>query len=236
MNLSPNGGFQLQLTRRLWPFQTSMIPISIRTPLSLVCLVKAFHYVQFYHISLIQSLTVEDDSPYPEVRSAVANTDDPDIPVSTLRSWVIGAAGWLWLSILRCWNPWLMYRDDLGYHHSCMVLTRHFRRYVLIQVSRAWINFFSFVFHLLPSVVYVAQTKFYFFLLTRLYRSSHNFSPSPLAGLGQTFFLTRRFLEFQSIRVPFQLKSMWVIYWWPAERNFDTWYIFRCKWFWMFTE
>lgn len=32
----------------------------------------------------------EDDSPYPEVRSAVANTDDPDIPVSTLRSWVLG--------------------------------------------------------------------------------------------------------------------------------------------------
>lgn len=32
----------------------------------------------------------EDDSPYPEVRSAVANTDDPDIPVSTIRAWVIG--------------------------------------------------------------------------------------------------------------------------------------------------
>ncbi|TFK71414.1 OPT oligopeptide transporter [Pluteus cervinus] len=33
---------------------------------------------------------LEDDSPYPEVRSAVANTDDPDIPVSTLRSWTLG--------------------------------------------------------------------------------------------------------------------------------------------------
>ncbi|KAF9444401.1 OPT oligopeptide transporter [Macrolepiota fuliginosa MF-IS2] len=33
---------------------------------------------------------LEDDSPYPEVRSAVANTDDPDIPVSTIRAWVIG--------------------------------------------------------------------------------------------------------------------------------------------------
>lgn len=33
---------------------------------------------------------LEDDSPYPEVRSAVANTDDPDIPVGTLRSWVLG--------------------------------------------------------------------------------------------------------------------------------------------------
>ncbi|KAG9221094.1 hypothetical protein CCMSSC00406_0005467 [Pleurotus cornucopiae] len=33
---------------------------------------------------------LEDDSPYPEVRSAVANTDDPSIPSSTIRAWVIG--------------------------------------------------------------------------------------------------------------------------------------------------
>ena len=35
----------------------------------------------------------EDDSPYPEVRSAVANTDDTEIPVNTLRAWVIGIIG-----------------------------------------------------------------------------------------------------------------------------------------------
>lgn len=34
----------------------------------------------------------EDDSPYPEVRSAVANTDDTSIPVGTLRAWIIGLA------------------------------------------------------------------------------------------------------------------------------------------------
>ncbi|KAI0079167.1 OPT oligopeptide transporter, partial [Panus rudis PR-1116 ss-1] len=33
---------------------------------------------------------LEDDSPYPEVRSAVANYDDPDMPASTIRAWVIG--------------------------------------------------------------------------------------------------------------------------------------------------
>ncbi|KAH7104863.1 OPT oligopeptide transporter [Auriculariales sp. MPI-PUGE-AT-0066] len=32
----------------------------------------------------------EDDSPYPEVRCSVSNTDDPDMPASTLRAWVIG--------------------------------------------------------------------------------------------------------------------------------------------------
>jgi len=34
--------------------------------------------------------SLEDESPYPEVRSAVANTDDPDMPASTLRAWVLG--------------------------------------------------------------------------------------------------------------------------------------------------
>ena len=33
---------------------------------------------------------IEDESPYPEVRSAVSNTDDPTMPSSTLRSWVVG--------------------------------------------------------------------------------------------------------------------------------------------------
>lgn len=32
----------------------------------------------------------EEDSPYPEVRSAVANTDDHTMPVSTIRAWFMG--------------------------------------------------------------------------------------------------------------------------------------------------
>ncbi|GJJ08980.1 hypothetical protein Clacol_003201 [Clathrus columnatus] len=40
------------------------------------------------------NIELEDDSPYPEVRSAVANTDDVDIgflrPCGTLRAWIIG--------------------------------------------------------------------------------------------------------------------------------------------------
>ena len=32
----------------------------------------------------------QDESPYAEVRSAVANTDDPMMPSSTFRAWVIG--------------------------------------------------------------------------------------------------------------------------------------------------
>ncbi|EGN96301.1 hypothetical protein SERLA73DRAFT_112539 [Serpula lacrymans var. lacrymans S7.3] len=37
-----------------------------------------------------EAMVVEEDSPYPEVRSAVANVDDPDMTVSSLRTWVIG--------------------------------------------------------------------------------------------------------------------------------------------------
>lgn len=33
---------------------------------------------------------LEEDSPYPEVRAAVANTDDVDMPVSTVRAWILG--------------------------------------------------------------------------------------------------------------------------------------------------
>lgn len=33
---------------------------------------------------------LEDESPYPEVRSAVSNTDDPSMPSSTFRAWVVG--------------------------------------------------------------------------------------------------------------------------------------------------
>jgi OPT family small oligopeptide transporter len=39
-----------------------------------------------------QLVGFDDESPYPEVRSAVANTDDFDMPASTLRTWVLGIA------------------------------------------------------------------------------------------------------------------------------------------------
>ncbi|PSR84197.1 hypothetical protein PHLCEN_2v5485 [Hermanssonia centrifuga] len=49
----------------------------------------------------------EDDSPYPEVRSAVANTDDPHMPVSTLRAWVIGI---IWAMLIPGLNQFLFFR------------------------------------------------------------------------------------------------------------------------------
>lgn len=49
----------------------------------------------------------EDESPYPEVRSAVANTDDPDMPAGTLRAWMLGL---LWAIIIPGVNQFFFFR------------------------------------------------------------------------------------------------------------------------------
>ncbi|EJD48017.1 OPT-domain-containing protein [Auricularia subglabra TFB-10046 SS5] len=43
----------------------------------------------FAEIKLSASF-LRDNSPYPEVRAVVSNTDDPTLPCSTLRAWIIG--------------------------------------------------------------------------------------------------------------------------------------------------
>ena len=53
------------------------------------------------------AVVLEDDSPYPEVRSAVANTDDPSMPASSLRVWVIGL---IWAMIIPGMNQFFFFR------------------------------------------------------------------------------------------------------------------------------
>jgi hypothetical protein len=50
---------------------------------------------------------LEDESPYPEVRSAVANTDDPKMPSSTIRAWVVGL---FWAVLLPGMNQFFYFR------------------------------------------------------------------------------------------------------------------------------
>ncbi|CCM00225.1 uncharacterized protein FIBRA_02253 [Fibroporia radiculosa] len=54
-----------------------------------------------------ETIYFEDDSPYPEVRSAVANTDDPLMPVCTFRAWTIGL---LWSIIIPGLNQFFFFR------------------------------------------------------------------------------------------------------------------------------
>ena len=49
----------------------------------------------------------KDESPYAEVRSAVANTDDPTMPVSTFRAWVIGL---FWAIVVPGANQFFYFR------------------------------------------------------------------------------------------------------------------------------
>ncbi|KII86297.1 hypothetical protein PLICRDRAFT_177860 [Plicaturopsis crispa FD-325 SS-3] len=52
-------------------------------------------------------VSFDDESPYPEVRSAVANTDDPSMPVTSLRTWVIGLA---WAIVVPGLNQFFFFR------------------------------------------------------------------------------------------------------------------------------
>ena len=49
----------------------------------------------------------EDESPYPEVRAAVSNTDDMEMPADTLRSWAIGL---FWAILIPGLNQFFHFR------------------------------------------------------------------------------------------------------------------------------
>lgn len=53
------------------------------------------------------AIELEDESPYPEVRSAVANTDDPTMPASTFRAWVVGLT---WAILIPGVNQFFFFR------------------------------------------------------------------------------------------------------------------------------
>lgn len=91
-------------------------------------------YISIAH-SLFLTGPLEDDSPYPEVRAAVANFDDPDMPVSTLRAWTLGI---FWAIVLPGINQFFYFR-----YPSIMVtgvsglvpITAFFDVYILIKHS-----------------------------------------------------------------------------------------------------
>ncbi|RDB22006.1 Sexual differentiation process protein isp4 [Hypsizygus marmoreus] len=75
---------------------------------------------------------LEDDSPYPEVRSAVANTDDPDIPVSTVRSWFLGL---IWAIVIPGLNQFFYFR------YPSVTVTGVVAQLLVFPIGRAWARF-----------------------------------------------------------------------------------------------
>ena len=60
---------------------------------------------------------LEDESPYPEVRAAVANTDDPKMPSSTFRAWVLGL---IWAVLIPGVNQVFFFRyPSVGIDQVC---------------------------------------------------------------------------------------------------------------------
>ncbi|KAH7910430.1 OPT oligopeptide transporter [Hygrophoropsis aurantiaca] len=75
---------------------------------------------------------LEDDSPYPEVRSAVANTDDPSIPVGTLRAWVMGL---IWAIVVPGLNQFFFFR------YPSVTITGIVAQLLSFPMGRAWARF-----------------------------------------------------------------------------------------------
>ncbi|KAJ3522801.1 hypothetical protein NMY22_g11731 [Coprinellus aureogranulatus] len=72
---------------------------------------------------------LEDDSPYPEVRAAVANTDDPTIPVSTIRSWTLGL---VWAIIIAGLNQFFFFR------YPSVTISSLVAQLLIFPIGRIW--------------------------------------------------------------------------------------------------
>ncbi|GJE84381.1 OPT oligopeptide transporter protein [Phanerochaete sordida] len=72
---------------------------------------------------------LEDDSPYPEVRSAVANTDDPDMPCATLRAWFVGL---IWAIIIPGLDQFFFFR------YPSVTITGIVAQLISFPIMRVW--------------------------------------------------------------------------------------------------
>ncbi len=107
---TPNGStMQSRLLPARLPLQTSSIPTMTPKSLGSVSSLPS-RRLTTDALNATRALLFglpEDDSPYPEVRSAVANYDDPSMPVATLRAWTLGI---LWAMILPGINEFYYFR------------------------------------------------------------------------------------------------------------------------------
>lgn len=74
---------------------------------------------------------LEDDSPYPEVRSAVANFDDPEMPASTIRAWTLGL---IWAILLSGMNQFFYFR------YPSVAIGGLVAQLLVFPVGRAWVR------------------------------------------------------------------------------------------------
>ncbi|KAI5989473.1 OPT oligopeptide transporter protein-domain-containing protein [Pisolithus marmoratus] len=80
----------------------------------------------------LKHVVEEDDSPYPEVRSAVSNTDDLGIPVSTLRVYLMGL---FWVILTSGLNQFLFFR------YPSITIPVPVVQLLSLFMGRTWANF-----------------------------------------------------------------------------------------------
>ncbi|KAF8262095.1 OPT oligopeptide transporter protein-domain-containing protein [Lactarius quietus] len=78
------------------------------------------------------AIIMEDESPYPEVRSAVSNTDDPTMPVSTLRAWVLGI---IWTAFIPGINQFFYFR------YPYVVIEGFIPLFVSFPIGKLWARY-----------------------------------------------------------------------------------------------
>ncbi|KAF8257361.1 OPT oligopeptide transporter protein-domain-containing protein [Lactarius quietus] len=80
----------------------------------------------------LTAIIMEDESPYPEVRSAVSNTDDPMMPVSTLCAWVLGI---IWTAFIPGINQFFYFR------YPYMVIEGFIPLFVSFPIGKLWARY-----------------------------------------------------------------------------------------------
>ncbi|KAH7875547.1 oligopeptide transporter [Lentinula edodes] len=66
--------------------EASIFPTPSTSPSSL----SAAPSIKLSFSSYLSTASVEEDSPFPEVRASVSNIDDPEMPAMTFRMWIVG--------------------------------------------------------------------------------------------------------------------------------------------------
>ncbi|KAH9167234.1 small oligopeptide transporter [Lactarius sanguifluus] len=79
------------------------------------------------------AVALEDESPYPEVRSAVANTDDPTMPSSTFRAWAIGI---MWAILIPGVNQFFFFR------FPSVTISQIVPQLLSFPICKAWARYF----------------------------------------------------------------------------------------------
>ncbi|KAG8961167.1 hypothetical protein FRC05_006279 [Tulasnella sp. 425] len=138
---------------------------------------------------------LEEDSPYPEVRASVSNTDDPDMPCLTFRMWAVGLTLCL---IMNAANMYLYLRSPSPYITAPSTVIVGYAGGKLLAATlpiRSW-NIAGYEFSLNPGPFNIKEHA----LIYMLAGITISTSPTPY-GMGAVIVWDKRYM--QPLRIGF---------------------------------